>query len=428
MKRNNKTRRLSFFKWFYPGINIKRWILLFILGTLLITTGLSGIITVRSSTVVFPSSRTFLLVAYSLDIIIGLWLIIQALKKIMRTIISLFLPQKEEQFIDIVYQKKQLAKGPKIVTIGGGTGLSALLHGLKEFTEHTSAIVTVADSGGSSGRLMKQFDILPPGDIRNCLVALADAEPLMSQLFQFRFDQDSEFSGHSFGNLFITVMTKITGDFEKAIKESSKVLAIRGRVIPSTLSKVTLVAKHIDGSQTEGEANIPESGVPIKYVFLSPSETSATPEAIAAIKDADIIILGPGSLYTSIIPNLLIREITEAIVNSRARKFYVCNIMTQKGETENFTASDHLRVIIAHSHPRIVEYCIVNSGSIPDELAKRYQSENSTTVLADVDKIRSLGYKVIVDNFVNINQVVRHNSLKLARKIIQVYNSTRRKF
>jgi uncharacterized cofD-like protein len=312
------------------------------------------------------------------------------------------------------------------VAIGGGTGLSTLLHGLKEHTDHNSAIVTVADDGGSSGKLRQQFDILPPGDIRNCLVALADAEPTMHKLFQFRFGQDSEFAGHNFGNLFITVMTQLTGDFEQAIKESSKVLAIRGQVIPSTLSKVTLVAQHKDGSETQGEAKIPQAAKPIDRVYLNPYENSATPEAVRVINDADMIILGPGSLYTSIIPNLLIKEITQAIVNSKALKFYICNIMTQRGETDQFNASDHLRVLIAHSHPRLIDYLVLNIGQIPEDILDKYRNEDCFFVSADIDNIRGLGYRVIADNFVSINNgLVRHNDVKLAQEIIKVFNSKR---
>ncbi|MDD5617527.1 MAG: YvcK family protein [Candidatus Omnitrophica bacterium] len=419
-------RPLFNIKWLYPGMRIKRWILLLVLGILLISSGLAGgVLTMRSANI-FSFNADFIRAAYTLDLIIGAWLVIQALKKIFRSIVGLFLPEKEENFIDIVYKKRQLAKGPKVVAIGGGTGLSTLLHGLKEHTDHNSAIVTVADDGGSSGRLRQQFDILPPGDIRNCLVALADTEPLMHKLFQFRFDKDSEFSGHNFGNLFITVMTQLTGDFEQAIKESSKVLAIRGQVIPSTLSKVTLVAQHKDGSETVGEAKIPESGRPIDRVYLNPQPSAATPEAVKAIREADIIILGPGSLYTSIIPNLLIKEITDALVDSKALKFYICNIMTQLGETDNFNAPDHLRVLIAHSHPRIIDYCVVNAGKIPEEILDKYRKEDCSFVDAEVDTIRGLGYKVIADNFVSIsNGLVRHNDLKLAQEIIKIFNSKR---
>lgn len=395
-----------------------------ILGILLITSGLAGVlITMRSSDSYSKYSVIILKTAYSLNLLVGIWLVIQAVKKIFRTIVSLFLPQREDEFIDIVYQKRRLARGPKIVVVGGGTGLSTIIVGLKEHTVHMSAIVTVADDGGSSGRLREQFDILPPGDIRNCLVAMADTEPLMRKLFQFRFAEDSEFAGHNFGNLFITAMTQLTGDFEQAIKESSKVLAIRGHVIPSTLHKVNLVAKYSDGSQIQGETQIPHQGKPIIQVFLNPEDSAATPEAISAINDADIILLGPGSLFTSIIPNLLIKEITTAIVNSSAFKFYVCNIMTQRGESDDFSASDHLKALIQHSHPRIVNYCLVNTGSISANLLEKYKGEYATLVRPDIDTIRKLGCKVITDDFVAVNEVVRHNATRLAHTILKVFHS-----
>jgi uncharacterized cofD-like protein len=337
----------------------------------------------------------------------------------MRSFIAIFAPStKDTQLVDMLYQKKQLSHGPKIVVIGGGTGLSVLLSGLKEYTYNITAIVTVADDGGSSGRLRQQFDILPPGDIRNCLVALADAPTLMRDLFQFRFDKDSEMSGHNFGNLFITVMTRLTGDFEKAIKETSKVLALRGQVIPSTLNNVVLVAQHKDGSTTEGENNIPKLRIPINKVYLKPSEHPATSEAIKAIEEAQIIVLGPGSLYTSIIPNLLIKEITDSIVASGAIKIYVCNIMTQPGETEGYSASEHIKTLIGHSHPRIFDYCILNARDIPDETLKRYEQENSYLVINDTEKIAKMGYRVIEDDIVAISDVIRHDSSKLAKIIL----------
>ena len=275
----------------------------------------------------------------------------------------------------------------------------------------------MADDGGSSGRLRQQFDILPPGDIRNCLVALADAPALMRDLFQFRFDSSSELAGHSFGNLFITVMTRLTGDFEKAIKETSKVLALKGQVIPSTLDNVTLAARHKDGSVTEGETNIPKAKVPIEKVFLKPLTPQATPDAVKAIKEAQIIILGPGSLYTSIIPNLLIEEICQSIVSSGAIKIYVCNIMTQPGETDGFRASDHINKLVNHSHPRIIDYCILNTAEMPPEVLARYARENSYKVTNDRKNIEHMGYRVIEEDFAITDGVVRHDPLKLAKII-----------
>ena len=287
-------------------------------------------------------------------LLLGIIILIMGIKRLMQAFIAAIMPaSRENELVDILYQRKQLSRGPKIVSVGGGTGLATLLTGLKEYTSNITAIVTVADDGGSSGRLRQQFDILPPGDIRNCLVALADASTMMRDLFQFRFEKGSDLAGHNFGNLFITVMTRLTGDFEKAIRETSKVLALRGQVIPSTLNNVVLVAEHKDGSVTEGEDKIPKANKPIDKVFLRPAGSEATPEALRAIREADLIVLGPGSLYTSIIPNLLIKEITGAIAASRAMKVYVCNVMTQPGETDGYTASNHIKALIEHSHPRV---------------------------------------------------------------------------
>jgi uncharacterized cofD-like protein len=294
-----------------------------------------------------------------------------------------------------------------------------LLTGLKEYTSNISAIVTVADEGGSSGRLRHEFDMLPPGDIRNCLVALADAPVLMRDLFQFRFDTNSQLSGHSFGNLFITVMTRLTGDFEKAIKETSNVLALRGKVIPSSLDNVTLVAQHKDGSMTKGEDKIPQARRPISKVSLNPTQAQATPDAIKAIEEAQIIVLGPGSLYTSIIPNLLIKEIQDAVVSSGAIKVYVCNVMTQPGETEGYSASEHIGALINHSNPKVFNYCIVNTGEIPQEILKHYAQDNSCIVVNDRKRVENMGYRVIEDDFSIIeNDVVRHDPVKLAKIIL----------
>jgi uncharacterized cofD-like protein len=310
-------------------MKIKRWLLLLAVGIFLSGVGVARFIQDRT-----PIWKFF----DSLLILIGAYGTISGIRSLIKSIVTIFLPQLPQQknFLDIMFQKRYLEKGLDIVVIGGGTGLSVLLHGLKDYTSNITAIVTVADSGGSSGRLREQFDVLPPGDIRNCLVALADAEPLMRQLFQFRFGGESDLKGHNFGNLFITAMTQVTGDFDQAIKESSKVLAIRGKVLPATLDNVVLLAEHIDGSLSEGEADIPKKRVPIKRVFLRPSDASATPEALKAIEEATLIIIGPGSLYTSILPNLLIKDITKALVKTDAKKVYVCNVLTQPGETENF--------------------------------------------------------------------------------------------
>ncbi|MBM3244643.1 MAG: YvcK family protein [Candidatus Omnitrophica bacterium] len=398
------------FKWLSPGIGIKRWVGLAFFGVALIIT---GSILLRSEEYWATNILDLVLV------ISGIIILILSIIKLLRSLIAAFIPQsKNVALLDVLYQRKQLGKGPRVVTIGGGTGLSVLLSGLKEYTANITAIVTVADDGGSSGRLRQEFDILPPGDIRNCLVALADAPTLMQDLFQFRFDTNSELSGHSFGNLFITVMTRLTGDFEKAIKETSKVLALKGQVIPSTLDNVVLVARHKDGSVTEGEDKIPKSHRPIEQVMLKPNSPTATPEAIKAIEEADIIILGPGSLYTSIIPNLLIKDIRDAVVSSSAIKVYVCNVMTQPGETDGFRVSDHIKVLAAHSHPKIFDYCIVNTAEVPTAMLKRYAQENSYLVVNDTRNIEKLGYRVIENDVATTDALIRHDSGRLAKIIL----------
>ncbi len=398
-------------KWFYPGIGIKRWIALSIFGV---------IILIFSSGRLRTDEFLFFKILDAVILFSGIIILILGVKRILRSLIAVFVPTSRGlELLDIIYQNKQINRGPKVVVIGGGTGLSVLLTGLKQFTSNISAIVTVADDGGSSGRIREEFDILPPGDIRNCLVALADAPALMRDLFQFRFDTNSELSGHSFGNLFITVMTRLTGDFEKAIKETSKVLALRGQVMPSTLDKVVLVAKHKDGTTTVGENKIPKTRRSIEKVYLKPDKPQATPDAIKAIKEAQVIVLGPGSLYTSIIPNLLIGEINEAIVQSDAVKIYVCNAMTQPGETDDYSASEHIKSLISHSHPKIIDYCIVNTAVMPKDILNRYSEQGSYLVLDDRKKIENMGYRVIGDDFVIIeDSLIRHDHLKLAKIIL----------
>jgi uncharacterized cofD-like protein len=406
-----RTRINGILKWLYPGIGVKRWIGFSAFGVIILILGTSDL-----------RSEEFWVIQLldAVMVISGIIILILGIKRMMRSFIAVYLPvSRGSELVDMLYQKKHLSRGPKIVAVGGGHGLSMLLSGIKEYTSNISAIVTVADDGGSSGRLRQEFDILPPGDIRNCLIALADAPSLMRELFQFRFDTNSQLSGHSFGNLFITVMTRLTGDFEKAVKETSKVLALRGQVIPSTLNNVTLVAQHKDGTETQGEANIPEAHRPINRVLLKPEGSEATPDAIKAIQEAQIITLGPGSLYTSIIPNLLTKEITDAIVASSAIKVYVCNAMTQPGETDGYSASDHIKALVSHSHPRILDYCIVNTGEIPQEILKRYAQDNSYLVVNDRRKIENMGYRIIEDDCTIVEEeVIRHDRVKLAKIIL----------
>lgn len=402
---------IRIFKWLSPGMKVKRWMLLCALGIIMV-----GIGSVKAL------SREGIGVAVlgCLILIYGVALVVLGMKMMVKSFLTVFLPEREKEIVNVLYEKRQLSKGPRIVALGGGTGLSVLLHGIKEYTSNTTAIVTVTDDGGSSGRLREEFDILPPGDIRNCLVALADAEPLMRDLFQFRFEEGSTFKGHNFGNLFITALSHVTGDFEKAIKESSKVLAIRGQVIPSTLIKVVLIAEHKDRTKTFGETMISKSLLPIERIYLKPENPIPTDDALAAIREADIIIIGPGSLYTSIIPNLLVSGIKEAITESKAKKIYICNVMTQAGETDDYKASDYVKAIVKHTFPGIIDYCIVNTEPIPEEFIEKYKKENSFTVIPDIQNIRDMGYSVTGENVVNAMDYVRHNPAKLARIVMNI--------
>lgn len=398
-------------KWLIPGMGVKRWISLLMLSVVL--TSMGSIMMVVEEDLNTKAGA-------GLIIILGIIGLITGVRKIVKSVVEVFLPQQKAELVDIIYQKRYLERGSNVVTIGGGTGLAVLLQGLKSYTSNITAIVTVADDGGSSGKLREEFNVLPPGDIRNCLVALADAEPLMRKLFQFRFQDGEHLKGHSFGNLFITAMSKVAGDFEQAVKESSKVLAIRGKVIPSTLSKIKLVAEHKDGKVTEGESKIPEKMNPIKKVFLEPRGCEATEEALEAIRSADAIILGPGSLYTSIIPNLLINGIYQEISRTKALKIYVCNVMTQAGETESYKASDHLKAIIHHTTKDIVNTCIVNTGVIPEKLIEKYKGEDAERVEPDTKTIEEMGCKVIKVNVISTEDYIRHDPQKLSRIIMNL--------
>jgi len=404
-------------KWLYPGMFIKRWIFLSTLGIILVAMGFAMVISERT-----PRNKTFA----AIIVLAGGLIVITGMSRIIKSFVTVVLPEKSDELVDRIYQKRILERGPRIVAIGGGTGLSTLLHGLKEYTSNITAIVTVADDGGSSGRLREEFNVLPPGDIRNCLVALADTGPLMEELFQFRFNDGTNLKGHNFGNLFITAMSKVTGDFEQAIKASSKVLAIRGSVVPATLTKVVLKALHKDGTETLGESKIPENKSPIKKMYIEPSDSKPTVEALEAIKKSHVIVLGPGSLYTSVMPNLLINGMYEAVKKSKAIKVYVCNVMTQSGETDGYKVSDHIRAILEHTGEGIMNYCVVNIGRVPVKILEKYKEESASPVLVDEEKIKQLGCVAVEADIVNVKNFVRHDSQKLAKIIIDLLSAVRK--
>ncbi|MBF0484209.1 MAG: YvcK family protein [Candidatus Omnitrophica bacterium] len=406
------------FKIFYPGMRVKRWLF----------TVLSGVVVVGiGAGLTSKFDYFFVRVLGMLWILCGIVLIVMGVSKTIVSLLTLFLPKGEQDLVSILYQRRYLERGPKIVAIGGGHGLSHLLSGLKEYTSNITAIVTVADSGGSSGRLREAFDIVAPGDIRNCLVALADAPALMGELFQFRFSQESELKGHNFGNLFLTAMFQVTGrDFERAVKETSRVLAIRGKVVPSTVNNIHLVAEYEDGTVTRGEAHIPNPKSRVKRIYLTGEEAKPTQDALNAIAEADAIIMGPGSLYTSVIPNLIIEGMSEALVKSSAFKIYVCNMMTQHGESDSYTASDHLAAVVQHSDAKAVDACVLNNNlDAPEEALSRYKAQDSYSVQPDCDKIREMGYIAYATDLLSVTDYVRHDSKKLNRAIIKLIEQYR---
>ena len=415
--------------WLLPGLEIKRWFFMLITGAVFFTIGLCIICNLRpvytlinmimKVTQMLPSQifGWFLIVAGALFFFVG-WL------KTNYSILDVHNERNRHAVLEDLYRRRKLNRGPKIVAIGGGTGLSTMLKGIKKLTNNITAVVTVGDDGGSSGKLREELGVLPPGDIRSCISALADDEDLVTKLFQFRFKDCAGLSGHSFGNLFITAMCAITGDMYRAVKESSNVLSIRGRVLPSTLDDMRLVAEMDDGTIIKGESNIPESGKKIKRLFSEPNNCKALVDVIAAIHDADLIILGPGSLYTSVVPNLLIADIAKAVNDSKAKKIYVCNIMTQPGETDGFKASDHIKTLIAHAkYNKIIDAVLVNN-ELPEELLAPYKNAGSEPVIVDKDEINKMGIEVVQKNLIEDKRFedghssfVRHSPTRLARVI-----------
>ncbi|MGE3980980.1 MAG: uridine diphosphate-N-acetylglucosamine-binding protein YvcK [Candidatus Omnitrophota bacterium] len=400
-------------------MKVKRWFFVSLLGVVIVAVG---------ALILGKMDQPYPLVSTIgfIWILCGMILTVMGMSKMIVSLLTLVLPKGQRELVNILYQKTYLERGPKIVTVGGGTGLSHLIFGLKEYTSNITAVVTVADSGGSSGRLREEFNIVAPGDIRNCLVALADAPELVGKLFQYRFSKDSELKGHNFGNLFLTAMYQLTdGDFEKAVNETSKVLAIRGKVVPATVSNVHLEAEYVDGSTTHGEDKIPNPNMAIKRVSLTGEEAHPTKDALVAIEEADVIILGPGSLYTSVIPNLLINGMSDAIAKSHAFKIYICNVMTQHGETDNYTASDHARAILEHAKQGVIDACLINDAKAPEEALDRYKEQQAYPVEADIEKIKELGLRIEAADLLGVTDYVRHDSKKLNKALIKLIETHR---
>lgn len=417
-------------KWLYPGMKFKRWLLLFAVGVMLAAIGLALVFNYKFLDYIeeaifravylwrgsYDYTMTTLLGV--LVIAVGLVLMLVAMRMVIRSVITVILPDNSGRLVDIIYEKRKLGKGPTVTVVGGGHGLSVLLRGIKSATSNVTAVVTVADDGGSSGRLREELGIIPPGDLRNCLVALADTEPLMEKLFQYRFKGKSELAGHSFGNLFIAAMTEVTGDVETALKESSKVLAVKGQVLPASTDHLRLDAIMEDGTLVEGESHIPEVHKRIKRVKLFPEHAKPVQSALDALTNADAIILGPGSLYTSIMPNLLVDGVAEAIRKSKAVKIYICNVMTQPGETDGYTASMHARAIIEHGGRGIIDYMLVNDTPISEATQKAYAKEGAYPVRIDEEAINALGIGYVKADIINETNVIRHDPEKLCKAVM----------
>ena len=424
-------------KWLYPGMKFKRWLLLFAAGVMIVSLGIAVVFNYKYidhiEEAIFRAvylwsggyDYKYTAIAGLAMVVAGASIMLVAAKFIIKSVITVVLPSNpSEKLVDLIYEKRMLGKGPAITVVGGGHGLSVLLRGIKQATSNVTAVVTVADDGGSSGRLRQDLGMIPPGDLRNCLVALADTEPLMEKLFQHRFEGSSELSGHSFGNLFIAAMTQVTGDVETALKESSKVLAVKGQVLPASKEFVRLDAIMEDGTVVCGESQIPEAHKRIHRVKLYPEHAEAVQSSLDAIRNAEAIVLGPGSLYTSVIPNLLVEGIGDAICRSKAVKIYICNVMTQPGETDGYTASMHVKAIMDHAGHNAVDYVIVNSTPVPEDLKRKYAETGAYPVVVDDDALNQLGVGIIKADLITSKDAIHHDPKKLCDSVMRVVYET----
>ncbi len=415
-------------KWLYVGLHVKRWLAIMLLGVVLMGLGIAYLLREVYVSYAFPAwvgtvtlqdlprwARGLLFISIASGLtVFGGW-------KLNRSIVSAVLPpDRQTGVVERIYQNRTRGRGPRVVAIGGGTGLSQLLRGLKPYTGNLTAIVTVADDGGSSGVLRQDLGVIPPGDIRACIAALADAEPLVTELFQYRFDKSAgeRIAGHSFGNLFIVAMSGVTGSMEEAIRETSRVLAVRGRILPSTLADVRLKARLADGTVIEGESRIPERGVAVDRVELLPGEPTAYAEATAALARAELIVLGPGSLFTSVLPNLLVPGIREAVLGSPAHIVYVANVATQRGETDGFSAADHYQALRRHlGRDDVADVVLANSNLPGEPLPEEWHSQ---PVAAPGDADYGAARLELAD-LVDHDRRYRHDAERLAAAVMRSY-------
>ena len=404
-----------------PGIKVKRWIFLGFVGVVVLVLGVVEIFSNKD----YSNSIRLLYLFLSL---IGIVIMYIAFSEFVKSLIYLINSEKvkitinDKNIEELVDEKRVHVGGPKVVVIGGGTGLSTMLRGLKLYTNNITAIVTVGDDWGGSGKLRADLGMLPPGDIRNCILALADTEPIMEDLLQYRFKEGS-LKGQSFGNLFLAAMAGISDNFEDAVQKMSSVLAVTGKVLPVTLDDMKLVAELENGNIVEGESIIPDEVIKqkskIKKLKINPEKAKPLMDALIAIKDADAIVMGPGSLYTSIIPNLLVEDIVEGINKSDAIKIYISNVMTQPGETDDFAVSDHIKTLMKYGGQETIQYVIANNGIIPKEIEERYLKQGSKLVKLDYENIKDLNVEVVETDLVKITKgYVKHDSEHLAQVLM----------
>ena len=416
-------------RWLYPGMHLKRWLVLLFLGIAIL--GLGAAIFIRDLyrtaaadeiAIVYwltgawmePTIRAAVVAALGIGLtIVGMW-------GLMRSVISPFVA-RGDSVMEVLYTKRYLARGPRIVALGGGTGLSTLLRGIKGYSANITAVVAVADDGGSSGQLRQQLGIVPPGDIRNCIAALADAEPLMTQLMQYRFPAGSGLDNHAFGNLFIAAMTAVTGDFEEAVRESNRVLAVRGQVLPATSVPLNLSARLVSGRTLSGQSWITTADEAIERVFIEPADVRANGEALERILEAEMIVIGPGSLFSSILPNLLIPDVQDALRAAPGLRVYVCNVATQPGETADMPASAHLRALFAHVGDDLIDYVIVNRSTN----ARHPAGWRARPVEVDVRKLEELPVVIVEEDVVDPGNAHRHDPAKLAAALMRLQQEDR---
>ena len=414
-------------QWLTIGLGVKRWAFLALLGLLVAIFGAALAFAYRAVDFSLEVvAQMDALTGHLLDsvglgfacLMLGSAGVAVGLSGIYRSVSRVYSNETHSDFLEVALKRRRLDTGERIVALGGGTGLSTMLRGLKQYSSNITAIVTMADDGGSSG-MLREHGLLPPGDLRNCIAALAEAEPTMTDLFQHRFEGLGELKGHSLGNLIVAAMYEMTGDFDAAVREVSKVLAIRGRVLPSTIEDIRLSAELKDGSSVAGQKHV-NGARDILCVAITPDAPRALPGAVEAIREAEIIIIGPGSLFTSIIPNLLVPEIAEALKASRAPKIYVCNVMTQPNETLDMTAADHVRAITRHIGTGVITHVLLNSAPVPPAALERYKESGARPVEVDETELELLGVRPIHGPFLDVSNVVRHHPGKLATAIFRI--------